>query len=816
MRVPARERLSETVLRILKEAIAEAEGREVFAAGRLDAAGLVSAIELVASGTADSVAAPLALAEGADVLIHNHPSGRLEPSPEDVALSAKAGAGGVGSFIVDNGVAELLVVAEPARKRARKGLDAAALAALIDSGGALEGLLPGFDPRPSQIELLGAVCRAFENDGILAAEAGTGVGKSLAYLIPALAWADANDERVVVSTGTINLQQQLVDKDIPLAKKLLGSGAKAMLVKGRGNYLCLSRLSELIDEEGGLFGGMAEELAAVAAWANASPDGSRSDLPFQPSEGLWPRINAEADTCLGLKCRMRDRCFFLAMRKEAAEARLLVANHHLLFADLAARGRGLGLDETAVLPPFKRLVIDEAHAIEQSATSFFSRELLRFPLLRTLGRVARQKKGLSFGLVPALRRALPSSSGVLDGAEEIARAVRIKLEALEAIGRELLADGYSMRLTGALPEDEGLRLRDALGGLANALSDLRKGIREALDFFEDEGGLEEAIEQEARLVIRGLAEYAAFCRDYAAYEDAVGEVHWLKRYKKEGSEPAVEFIITPIDLAPLLAEAVFEPFPTVCCLSATLTAGGSFGFFARRSGLSLARGREPETLRFPSPFPYGRNALLCLVDDGPMPDDEAYGPWSIAAIRALVEVSGGGALVLFTSYEALRAAHAELSPGFEAQGIAALRQGEDDRARLLARFKEERDSVLFATDSFWEGVDAPGDTLRLVVIARLPFRVPTEPVQVARAEAIERAGGRAFMELSLPDAAIRLTQGFGRLIRSSSDRGAVVILDPRMLRKFYGKYLLASLPPARLYQGGIAGAASQVEAFLYQ
>ncbi|MEI6874349.1 MAG: DEAD/DEAH box helicase, partial [Spirochaetota bacterium] len=359
----ALERFTEEAAAEFRREVEEAGGNEVFASGRLDENGKISEIIVAARGHRSAVAALDPFLERGDVVIHNHPSGNLRPSDPDITIASEVGSKGVGCYIVDNGVSEVYVVGEPVRRRSLVVLDEDEISSVLDSGGKLSTLIPSFEPRASQVRLVRDIVSAFNQGEILAAEAGTGVGKSFAYLVPAFAWAIRNEERVVISTATINLQKQLVDKDIPIVQKLFKKKTKAVLVKGRGNYLCTTRLREALDEEG-LLAGDDHPLRRIEAWAKTTGTGDRSDLSFWPEESTWSRVASEADSCTGLRCPDREGCFILRVKREAADAQVIVANHHILFSDLSARMDGAGYEGTAVLPPFQVLIIDEAHAVE--------------------------------------------------------------------------------------------------------------------------------------------------------------------------------------------------------------------------------------------------------------------------------------------------------------------------------------------------------------------------------------------------------------------------------------------------------------------
>lgn len=805
-------RMTENAILLLADAIRQAEGNEVLAIGRLDGEGKVGDVEVASRGSVAATLVPDSFLERGDVLIHNHPSANLSPSDADLAVSARAAEFGVGSFIVDNDVRRVYVVAEPARRVAVKPLDGDLLVSALEEGGAIARRLSPYEPRPAQLGLLRLVAKAFNDDGIAVAEAGTGVGKSFAYLVPAMAWASSNDERVVLSTATINLQQQLYEKDIPLVSSAMRKKVKAVLIKGRSNYLCFRRLDEARREKS-LFPDEEQGLDAIEAWAGTTADGSRSDLPFLPDEALWSKVCAEADLCLGGRCPERERCFVMRVRREAADARVLVVNHHLLFADLSARKSGAGYESTVVLPPYRRIVIDEAHSIEEAATSFFSEGFSRPQALKQLGRLYRRKRGSETGL--ALRLAALAGDG--SKRDDLAEAAMKAREAFEKADDEALAflGGEGARRLSGPPGACGFE------PLAEVLSNLRKALSEATAIVRDlvegipESDREDFAVWEAKAVARRLDSIGSVCASFLDYADRPEEVFWLESARGARGDVWARLNATPLEVSTSLRDSLFAPNRTVACVSATLSVAGSFAYWLRRSGAGALADRPVSSGEFPSPFPYDKSVLLAVPTDGPLPEEGGFREFVDAAATRLVMVSGGSALILFTSYEAMRSAYAAALPELSAAGIRCLKQGDDDRARLLRTFLYDESSVLFATDSFWEGVDAPGDTLRLVVICRLPFRSPNDPVFEARREALEARGGNAFMELSIPESVMHFKQGFGRLMRRSSDRGVVVVLDGRLLRKRYGELFLRSLPQTKRCFAPLDAVAAEIESFLY-
>ena len=829
----AADRISADAAAVMRAAIEESNGDEVVFVCRTDERLVVVDAVPVARGVSDVVAAPRDHLRRGQVVVHNHPSGRLEPSRADVAVAAELADYGVGSYIVDNAVTGLAVIVEPVEPKTLSLLDADALADHIDAGGALTGLIPEFEPREPQIAMLRAVVEAFNEDEVVALEAGTGVGKSLAYLLPAVAWVASNDERVVVSTATINLQQQLVEKDLPTVQRLLGTDVPVMLVKGRGNYLCRRRLGEAFDEDALLFdepaagdssdagdttdgrdapfsvAGADPELVAVREWSESTEDGSRSDLPFTVPDETWSRVNSDADNCTEFACRLRERCFFMQARRKAAAARILVANHHLLFIDLALRVRGIGFEARAVLPPFQRLIFDEAHSIESSATSLFSESFTGFTIRKHARRLRTVRGRRVGGLLATVRRRGADPKAVVRAIEGLS-AVEEGMDALNASTVAAVAEPTARITRASAPEllsavlDPLRELQTRLVALVHALSDV----------LEDDDGEEGGPYSDLRVTFRRLESLSTLCRSFVGHDEHADRVFWIEVRRSAGGARLARFVSSPLDIRQVMQEAVFEAFDTAVFTSATLTVAGSFDYWAGRVGL-LDTPRPHRLESYPSPFPYAEHALVAIPTDAPPPTSPAYAGFLVDFLSGLLAVSEGRGLVLFTSYEMLRATATPVRERLAPQGIEVLRQGDDDRARLLRRFTEETTSVLFATESFWQGIDAAGETLQVVVLCRLPFRVPSDPVLMARMEAIETAGGNAFSDLSLPEAVMKFRQGFGRLIRRATDRGVVVVTDTRILSKGYGSIFLGSIPVTRRSVRDGAGVIEEVERFLY-
>ena len=688
----------------------------------------------------------------------------------------------------------------------------------ISNGGSLSKISDSFEERPVQVELLQNIVRAFNEEKIAVFEAGTGVGKSYSYLIPSVLWALLNHERVIVSTGTINLQQQLCEKDIPAVEKIIGKKFKYVLLKGRQNYVCMRRLNDaasILD----LFEGESEELKKIADWAQNSPTGSKSDMTFMPSESVWSKVNSESDACMGKKCPFFGECFVMKVRKEAANANLIVVNHHLLFADIESRLGGAGYDDAAVLPPYRHIVFDEAHGIENAATSFFSESVNRFKLNKLINQMYRHRKNSESGHLCSLA-ILSSNEEKAGDAFELTNKIKLALTNVEIAAKDLLSKDYTMRLYDATARDFG-PLLVAIGELTRTLGSFTGVIREVMEGV-DEDDRDAPCYWESKVILRHLESYVILLKNFSVWDEKRDDVFWIQKKRlppdmvRDGSD--AEYVIltqTPLDISHLMNEGVFEQMSTVVCTSATLKTGRDFNYWMRRTGVTLSGEERIIKGEFPSPFPYNKNMLFAVPSDAPLPDNIQFQQWVEMALPRLIQAAAGRTLVLFTSYESLKSAHRTVVASMRGFPGRIMKQGEDDNAKLLEAFKKENESVLFATDSFWQGVDIPGESLSQVIIVKLPFTVPNDPVFVARAEAIEKRGGSSFMELSVPEAVIKFRQGIGRLIRRSDDKGVVVVLDRRIYEKRYGTIFTASMPECKQIYEPLSEISHRINSFIF-
>jgi ATP-dependent DNA helicase DinG len=804
-------RLAPSAATGMRTAIRLAGGREVCFVATVDDEGIVRTARVVTRGDVQSVLALPAVAERGEMLLHNHPSGLLEPSDADLVVAARMHDGGIGFGIIDNDASELYVVVEVPKARVAVPLVAESIASALGPGGPIAAKLARYEDRPAQREMASAIARLYNEGGIGLLEAGTGVGKSLGYLLPALRWAAANGERTVVSTNTINLQEQLVGKDLPFMRDALADQpVRFALLKGWRNYLCLYRLEQASSAAPGLFAdGTANELEEIRAWSERTEDGSLADLAAPPRAELWDEVAAESDLCLRLKCPFFEKCFLFAARRVAAQADVIVVNHHLLLSDLAVRRAQQNWADAAVLPAYQRLIVDEGHHLEEAASSHLGTTVTNRGLQRLFARLERRGKGL----LSALAHRLESQKDLMSTASLDLLQSNLAPAVLAARDRAALVFDYLdrylqasnepvARLTAAFAAHpiwkEGLG--ESLGALLRELTLLQDGLRLVRERMEANGAPREGV---ASLLaeIRGVARRLEGAGDalqralVPAPGDEAALVRWLE---VRGRDRNVAATAVPLNIAPILREDLFERVTTAVVTSATLASGDRFAFL--RAQLGLDEGTLDTTSAiFPSPFDYPRQAMLAVPTDFPAPNVDPAGQLRavIGATTALATAADGGLFVLFTSHRDVR----EVARELRARGLGAswplIVHGEEPRDVLLRRFRESGRAILLGTASFWEGVDVAGEALRGLVIAKLPFRVPTEPLTAARSEAIEARGGDSFRELMLPHATLRLKQGFGRLIRTGTDRGAVVLCDSRACTKAYGRGILGALPPAR-------------------
>jgi ATP-dependent DNA helicase DinG len=634
-----------------------------------------------------------------------------------------------------------------------------------------EGLIskahPEYEHRPGQIEMAEAVLRAFEQKRHLIVEAGTGTGKTLAYLVPAIAAACGSGARVIISTGTKNLQEQLMDKDIPFLQEVLPAKFRAAVMKGRNNYACLYRIKRA--ESTPVLDGFdqIDQFDEVSRWVMKTETGDRAELSNLPENlPFWRHIDARSDTCLGQKCPDFDPCFITRMRQRATDADIVVVNHHLFFADLALRNGAYG----AVLPDYAAVILDEAHQIEDVASEYFGVQVSNYQIDDLL----RDVSYLKFEDRDAEKECSRISARVQRFADMFWVSFR---EGRGLDGRFVLA---SVAQAGNLRPPEtndnsqvnNLRYSEAYDALDNALNRLATTLDALKDTAEAEN-------------IARRARQLRFDLNFVVRGDDKQFVYWLERRGR-----GVFLRASPIDVSGLLQDRLFEKVPTVVLTSATLSSAGTFRFIRERLGLDQAEEMIAESI-----FDFENQAVLYLPRVMPDPRSTQWGAAAAAEVIKIINATQGRAFVLSTSLAGMNELYERVASQID---YPCLVQGSAAKAALLKSFRSTPNAVLFATSSFWQGVDVRGEQLSCVIIDKLPFAVPSDPVVAARQRHIEEQGGSSFHEYSVPQAIISLKQGLGRLIRSTSDRGVLAVLDPRLRTKMYGQTFLRSLPPCRI------------------
>jgi ATP-dependent DNA helicase DinG len=647
-------------------------------------------------------------------------------------------------------------------------------AAILGPSGAIARRLAHYEHRQQQLEMADAVSKALAEKHHLLVEAGTGVGKSFAYLVPAILAAtaerapDAKPPRIVISTHTIALQEQLMQKDIPLLKSVMPQEFTAVLVKGRGNYLSLRRMGNAQARANTLFHSPDEfqQLRDIVRWSKETGGGSLAELDHKPMPGVWEEVQSDSGNCMGRNCPTYNDCFYYRARRRVQNAQILVVNHALFFSDLALRR-----EDASILPDYQAVIFDEAHTVESVASSHLGFTTTSGQIEYLLNKLYNDHTNR--GLLVNRRQG---------AAEQEVMACRHRSDEFFADVEEWLQP--QNKLSARVPVGEIVENR-----LSPSLAKLSQMVRAAGQ------GLKDDEKQDFSSAADRLTGLAAQIEDWRM-QRAADSVYWVEASRTRRGRTKISLESAPLDVGPALRDELFNKCPTVVLTSATLSVGkgGSFDFIQSRIGLTQSHGA-----RFGSPFDYQKQAELIVLEGMPDPSDKAaYERASVEMIKRYVARSDGHAFALFTSYDMLSRCAAQLQPWLTQKNLALFSQADGmPRSQMLDRFKSNPRALLLGTDSFWQGVDVPGDALTNVIITKLPFSVPDQPLLAARLEAIRKNGGVPFTQYQLPEAVLKLKQGFGRLIRSQRDHGMVVILDPRVKTKPYGKLFLDSLPDCR-------------------
>jgi len=800
------EKISENIIEKMKEEIENAHGNEVFFRGILNNEGLVDEIEVIARGNKGSVPALLKRMKKREVIIHNHPSGYLYPSDADVAVASmyseqKDGA----SYIVNNSVDDIYVMVEVNKVEIKK-ID---IGPYFEEKGLLAGIFKGFEYRKEQLHMAKHIEEGLNSKTKVVVEAGTGTGKTLAYLIPSIEWAIKNEKKVIITTNTINLQEQLLHKDIPIVKKLLPQEFTYVLVKGRGNYLCNRKAANIgvggSSEIDDMSSSQKDQVSYVLKWFKSTEAGDKGELPFEVDYIVWEQFMSETDICAGSKCAFKESCFFLKSREEKKKADVLITNHHMFFADLSIR-KEVGFNtDYSIFPDYDLVVFDEAHNIENVARDYFSYEASKYSFNKTMNNIHHMGK----------KKDSSKYTGLLNYLRNI------KYKGYESIKKEVIEEMISRHIDLSNRGNEYyLKVIEAFAGQSqgNISLRLRKEELKHWEHWEALKGLEEEMLltyngymrrlKSLNRVIKEIDDETGIISDFTKYTERLETyfsnynfikemddknfIYWISLNQKKSN---VKFVATPLKISDELDENLYSNLEHMVFTSATIAINGSFQYFKKSIGL------HEEVLEkiIDSPFNYDKQMKVYIPRDLPSPTDRGFLDGIKDFVEKLIKKTKGNTFLLFTSYSTLNYLYFMLKDRLENEGYELFIQGQAPRNQLVDMYKKSSKPVLFGTASFWEGVDVKGDKLSSVIIVKLPFKVPSDPVVEAIIENLNAEGKNAFMEYQIPESIIKFKQGIGRLIRSCDDRGVITILDNRIIKKRYGSLFIDSIPTKNIH-----------------
>ena len=796
-----KEKISFEAREIIKNEIEKAGGNEVFFRGIPNDEGIITEVSVLARGNKTSVPAILNAMKKGEVIIHNHPSGFLYPSDADVEIASiysnrMAG----GSYIVNNSVTDVYVIVELFKDENVK-ID---ITPYFEKTGLLSQVFQGFEYRDEQLHMAKHIEKGLNKEIKVIVEAGTGTGKTLAYLIPSIEWAIKNKKRVVISTNTINLQEQLLNKDIPIAKKVIQGDFKYILVKGRGNYLCNRKYSNIIMGENSSIQDFSDsqkvQFNEIKKWGQKTEKGDKAELPFEVDASVWELFQSETDICAGNKCPYKGECFFLKSREEKKNADILITNHHMYFSDLAIR-KEIGFNtEYSILPEYGMVVFDEAHNVEKVARDYFSYEASKYSFTKTMNQIFTvEGKKKNTGSLDILQKYIKSHDidhrGILD--KEI-EDIKIKHKNLYIAGREyfnhiieVFSNGQMGTFTFRAKKDEMdnspflsslIDFRERFTIEYNSyMRKVRELIKDIRDEEDENGNINDFIKYTDRL--ESFFNNFRFINDF----DDDEFIYWIEVNSRKGNS---KLVATPLKIDHELQKNLYMNLKQIVFTSATIAIGNDFTYFKESIGL------DEETLDkvIHSPFNYDKQMKVYIPSDIPAPSDKNFTDEIAEFLKAMLIKSKGKTFVLFTSYSTLNYMYYMLRDELEANGIELFIHGKAPRTQLINMYINGRNPVLFGTDSFWEGVDIKGKQLSSVIIVKIPFKVPSDPVTEAIIEHITAQGKNSFTEYQVPEAVIKFKQAIGRLIRSKSDSGKITILDNRIINKKYGRYFIESIP----------------------
>lgn len=810
----------------MKEEIINSGENEVFFRGILNEDRIVSEVIPLARGNKYSVPAFLKRMKRNEVIIHNHPSGYLYPSDSDIEVANVFGNKKDGGFyIINNEVNNIYVVMESFSKENRK-ID---VLPYFEEKGLIAQNFKDFEFRQEQNNMVKHIQEGLNKEEKIIVEAGTGTGKTLAYLIPSIEWALENEKKVVISTNTINLQEQLMNKDIPMVRKIMGKKFNYVLVKGRGNYLCNRKYYNVssgnVIKAGNLSDEQKTQIKELINWGRSTETGDKSELNFEPSYDIWEYFKSESDTCYN-GCPHREECFFFKARDEKKNADILIGNHHIFFSDLAIK-KEIGFNsDFSILPEYGLVVFDEAHNIEKVARDYFSYEVSKYSFVKSMNKIYNSKKERSNsskeklleesetnyklnGHISVLYKYLNKID--LDNKSKVQKIISGKLidehKNLFLAGNnffkrviEVFSKGQNGSLSirikkGEIIESTFLKMlekekEDFVLEFESYLNTIKRVLSLISEAEDKEGKINEFINYTNK-----LESFLSNFKFINTFEDDKF-IYWIEVNEKKNNS---KLVATPLKIDNELSENLYENLKQIIFTSATIAVMNNFKYFKNSIGLE----EETHDKIIESPFDYDKQMKVYIPEDISAPNDRDFLDDVQRFLEKLIIKSKGRTFVLFTSYKALNYVYYSIRKELEANGINLFIQGMYPRTKLVELYKKSKFPVLLGTDSFWEGVDVKGDKLSSVVIVKLPFKVPNDPITEAIIEKYEEQGKNSFLEYQIPESVIKFKQGIGRLIRSKEDRGVITILDNRIVTKRYGKYFIKSIPTKNIIRKSI-------------
>ena len=782
--------------------ISESGGNEVFFRGILDENKIVSEVEVIAKGNRYSVPAILRRMKKNEIIIHNHPSGYLYPSDADIEVaSIFANRMDGGSYIVDNNVENIYVITE-AYFDENKKID---IKPYFEKNGLLSQYFKEFEYRDEQLHMAEHIEKGLNDEKKVIVEAGTGTGKTLAYLIPSIQWALENEKKVIISTNTINLQEQLLNKDIPIAKKIMPRDFKYLLVKGRGNFLCNRKHANLLSMKPAELEEFSDDqkrqFEAIINWGKETKTGDKSELYFEVDYTVWEYFQSETDICAGARCPYKSECFFLKSREEKKKADILIANHHIFFSDLAIR-KEIGFNtDYSILPEYGLVVFDEAHNIEKVARDYFSYEVSKYGFTKAMNQILnvlskKKNKGQLETLIHYLKERKYEDKEIVEKLLE--NDIRLNHNNLFKAGRdyfdrliEIFSKGQIGSISFRIKKDEIMAssfysmLNDVKENFVLEFNTYLRTVRKVIAILKETEDNDGVIND----FIKYIERLETFFENFKFINNLDDEefIYWVEVNNKKNNS---KLVATPLKIDDELSENLYSNLKQLVFTSATIAVENNFDYFKKSIGL------EEETYNkiIASPFDYDKQMKVYIPSGLPDPNDRNFLDEIEPLLKKMILKTRGRTFVLFTSYKSLNYMYYMLRDELEENGINFFIQGMYPRTKLVEMYKNSDAPVLFGTDSFWEGVDVKGEQLISVIIVKLPFKVPSDPVTEAIIETYELQGKNPFIEYQIPESVIKFKQGIGRLIRSKEDRGIITILDNRIVTKRYGKYFLDSIP----------------------